>query len=121
MNVCIAGSRSFTNQHLMDTVVLSHLLQTYSLPTLLSEFTLIYGGARGADRRGLNFAQRFFKDVKTFKPDWDKYGRSAGMVRNRQMALASDLVFVFWDGKSPGTKSMIELSRRFSNLILTQY
>lgn len=121
MNICIAGSRGFTNQHLMDTVVLSHLLQTYSLPTLLTEFTLIYGGAKGADSCCKNFAQRFFKNIEPFYPEWDKYGKSAGMIRNRKMSIASDLVFVFWDGKSPGTKNMIELSKRFSTLILTQY
>jgi hypothetical protein len=40
---------------------------------------------------------------------WDRYDRAAGMIRNKEMANAgADLCVAFWDGKSRGTRNMIE-------------
>ena len=36
----------------------------------------------------------------------------AGPIRNEEMAEVSDALIAFWDGKSRGTKSMIEIARR---------
>lgn len=46
---------------------------------------------------------------ETHPADWEAHGRAAGHMRNRKMAqLGADLCLAFWDGKSPGTKNMIE-------------
>ena len=44
--------------------------------------------------------------------DWNRLGRAAGPIRNEEMAEVSDALIAFWDGKSRGTKSMIEIARR---------
>ena len=44
---------------------------------------------------------------KIFTADWDKHGRAAGPIRNREMAEYADFLLAFWDGRSRGTKSMI--------------
>ena len=36
----------------------------------------------------------------------------AGPIKNEEMAEVSDALIAFWDGKSRGTKSMIEIARR---------
>ena len=38
--------------------------------------------------------------------------RSAGPIRNKQMAEYADTLFAFWDGKSRGTKNMIDLAKK---------
>lgn len=47
-----------------------------------------------------------------FPADWDKYGRAAGPIRNKQMLEyileENPIVAAFWDGKSRGTKNMID-------------
>jgi hypothetical protein len=45
---------------------------------------------------------------------WDTYGRSAGYRRNEAMADAADSLIAFWDGRSKGTKHMIELARHLN-------
>lgn len=41
-----------------------------------------------------------------------RHGRAAGPIRNEEIAEVSDALIAFWDGKSRGTKSMIEIARR---------
>jgi hypothetical protein len=36
----------------------------------------------------------------------------ADPIRNEEMAEVSDALIAFWDGKSRGTRSMIEIARR---------
>ena len=40
--------------------------------------------------------------------DWNKHGKAAGPIRNRQMAEYADCLIAVWDGKSRGTKNMID-------------
>lgn len=58
------------------------------------------------------WALKYGYKLMRFWPDWDKYGRRAGPIRNREMAeyLASKSGFLiaFWDGESRGTANMIE-------------
>lgn len=48
----------------------------------------------------------------SYPADWERYGRSAGMIRNREMINAADEVLALWDGKSKGTGQAIALSKR---------
>ena len=51
--------------------------------------------------------------IKQFPADWNKYGKSAGYKRNEEMAKYADALIAFWDGKSKGTKHMIDLAKRY--------
>ena len=44
--------------------------------------------------------------------DWERYGRGAGMIRNKQIIADADVVIAFWDGASKGTKNSVELARK---------
>lgn len=81
---------------------------------------IVCGGARGADALGEYWATVFNKPVKYFPADWDKYGKAAGHIRNKQMAEYGTHLIAFWDGKSKGTKNMIENADRLglSKLII---
>lgn len=72
---------------------------------------LIHGNARGADEIADSWARSHNITVVAVLPDWQRYGKTAGPVRNRKMitAHAPDLVIAFPGGK--GTANMIKLAR----------
>lgn len=72
---------------------------------------VVCGMAPGADACGKLWAESRGIPVKEFKADWATFGKVAGPVRNRAMAQYADALIAFWDGKSRGTKNMIEEAR----------
>ena len=73
---------------------------------------IISGGARGIDR----VAERYADDHKISKlimyPRYDLYGRTAPLIRNREMVDLADAVLVIWDGKSRGAMHTSEYARK---------
>ncbi|MBC8266293.1 MAG: DUF2493 domain-containing protein [Flavobacteriales bacterium] len=103
--VIIAGSRDFNNFSKLKSVC-DFLLKDFKKVVIIS------GGAKGADQLGERYAElRGFK-VKLYKADWKKYGKSAGIKRNAEMAEYADMLIAFWDGKSKGTANMISLAKK---------
>lgn len=100
LKVGIIGSRTFRNYDLLKTTILEN--------NILESIThIVSGGAVGADSLAEDFADEFSKIKLIFKPDWNKLGLCAGFVRNTEIVENSDMFFIFWDGKSKGTKDSI--------------
>jgi hypothetical protein len=72
----------------------------------------ISGLARGPDKMLVEWAKANDKDWVEFPADWDKHGKKAGYLRNQEMADHSTHAFAFWDGKSRGTKHMLDTCLR---------
>jgi len=105
MKIIIAGSRNFNDYNLLKT----------SCDNLLTQFTnieIVSGTARGADKLGERYAREKGYDIKQFPANWDKHGKSAGYIRNDEMAQYADMLIAFWDGASKGTKHMIDLANK---------
>jgi len=72
---------------------------------------IIHGAARGADSIAGVMAEHLKCKVLAFPAQWDKYGRSAGPLRNQQMLDEGkpDIVLAFHASlaKSKGTKDMV--------------
>ena len=94
MKVAVVGSRNIV-------VLLSRYI-----PEATRE--IISGGARGVDTCARNYAIKNGIPYREFLPDYAKYGRKAPLIRNNLIIDAADLVLVFWDGKSCGTKYVID-------------
>ena len=105
MKVIVAGGRDFCNYDLLAEK-LDYLLSNHT------NIEIVCGEAKGADSLGKMYAQCRKYKVLSYPADWDKYGKSAGIRRNREMAEAADALVAFWDGKSRGTKNMIETMRK---------
>lgn len=71
---------------------------------------IISGGARGVDTFAIKFATDEGIPFLEIKAEWSKYGKSAGYRRNVQMAEQADALIALWDGKSKGTKHMIDIA-----------
>lgn len=102
--VIIAGGRDFDDYELLVERC-DHFLSNKSNVVIVSDT------ARGADQLGEKYAEYRGFPVEKFPADWDKYGKSAGYKRNKQMAEHADALIAFWDGKSKGTGHMINLAR----------
>ena len=95
MKVAVVGSRNLTINNLGDY-----------LPKDTTE--IISGGARGIDRCAREYAKSHNIKLTEFLPEYERYGRSAPLKRNLQIIRYADIVLAFWDGKSYGTRFVIE-------------
>lgn len=103
--VIIAGSRGFSNYKLLKEKCNEYLREKRKEYNII----IISGGARGTDTLGEKYAQEEGFSLEVFPANWNKFGKSAGFRRNEQMAEVADALIAFWDGKSHGTKHMIEI------------
>ena len=116
LRVIIAGSRKFNDYELLKKSAIEIITKKTMLPDLTK---IVSGGARGADTLGERFANEIGLEVTRFIPDWDGLGKQAGYVRNAEMAKFAvednndGLLIAFWDGKSKGTKHMIDLANKY--------
>lgn len=69
---------------------------------------ILSGGANGIDRSARAFALAHRIRILEVLPDYDRFGRRAPLRRNDELIAAADLVLAFWDGKSRGTKYVID-------------
>ena len=111
--IIIAGSRNFNNYELLKENVNKILFELNI--TSKTNIEIISGGARGTDRLGEKYAKEFGYPLKIFPAEWSKYGKSAGLQRNMEMAIYANcadnaVLIAFWDGVSNGTKHMINTS-----------
>lgn len=101
MKVLIAGSRDYPR---LDQV------RKY-VAEMPEDWTVISGGARGVDTEAADAAMMRNLGIELHPADWKTYGRRAGVIRNAAMVDRADLVVVFWDGKSRGSRNTIEHAR----------
>ncbi|AKU42626.1 putative GTP-binding protein [Vibrio phage H188] len=101
MKTIIAGGRDFN-----DLEVATLAIKTVYPTIYITE--VVCGMARGADTVGKDWAEKFSIKVKEFPADWSNNGKAAGPIRNREMGDYADALICFWDGKSRGTKNMID-------------
>ncbi len=81
----------------------------------LSDDVLINGMADGVDEWARQAAERRGIQVDPHPAQWRPGGvfdPSAGARRNAEMVALADNVYVVWDGRSPGSRSTIELALR---------
>lgn len=108
MKTIIAGGRTIHDYQLvLDAIEEANLDIT----------TVVSGGAKGVDALGEQYAEEMNIPLQIFYAKWDEHGRSAGPIRNIKMAENADALIAIWDGKSRGTKHMIETARK-RNLVV---
>lgn len=111
--IVIAGCRTFSDYERAREAIGKIIKSKFSGENV----KIISGGCRGADKLGERYAHENGLKLTIYNAEWDKYGRAAGPKRNEKMANAADYIICFWDGKSRGTKSMIELANKYKKQI----
>jgi hypothetical protein len=113
----VAGGRDFADYELLKSKL------DYTLINRVEEgVTIVSGAARGADKLGERYAKERGYTIDSHPADWDKFGKSAGYIRNKEMAQNADGLMAFWDGKSRGTQHMINLAKEHGlKVIVVKY
>lgn len=105
MKVIVCGGRNFTNYKFLNST-----LDAFHAQTPIT--CLVHGDARGADRGAARWA--FLKGIPVipYPADWQRYGDSAGTIRNGLMLAEEnpDAVIAFPGGS--GTKDMKRITKR---------
>lgn len=128
MKLAIIGSRGFT-----DLTKAKEAFRTFcctwqksphenALFPDVSRFNeIVSGGARGADKIGADIAREWNIKLTEFLPDWEKYGKRAGFIRNEDIIKAADVVLAFWDGQSKGTGNSLSHAKRLKKTTIIVY
>ncbi len=102
MKLIIAGSRSITDINEIYQALIKYDFDLDEIKEVVS------GTANGVDKLGEQFAKQCNIKIKRFPANWNKYGKGAGYIRNKQMAKYGNVLLSVWDGKSKGSKNMID-------------
>lgn len=106
--IVVAGCRDYNNYMEAKEYIdfcLSNIKKRYNL-------VFLSGGCKGSDALGERYAKENSFEIERHLAEWQKFGKAAGPKRNSEMAKICDYVICFWDGRSNGTKSMIEFAKQ---------
>lgn len=99
MRVIVCGSRNWTDREQI----------AHRLSELPGTTTIVHGAAKGADQIAHQEGQKLGLLLEPHPADWGALGKRAGVIRNMEMAyLGADLCIAFWDGRSAGTRDMVD-------------
>lgn len=114
MKLAIVGSRDFNDYDVMCDFIDSKF-------DLRDVDTIVSGGAKGADSLAERFASQFNFKLIVHKPDWKKYGKAAGPIRNELIINDADAVVAFPTANSKGTLSSMKLAKRANKRLEVLY
>lgn len=108
--VLVCGGRDYDNRERLFKV-LDKALKAATLAE--RSFTLVHGGARGADSLAGLWAsiRQEYVTVRVYEADWQTHGRAAGPIRNKKMFTSEqpDVIIAFKGGN--GTAHMMKIGR----------
>jgi len=103
MKIGIVGSRDFPDANLRVKKCLLRLKRLYG-----DRIIIVTGGGGVVDHAA--YTESVLLGLRCFviPANWEKYGKKAGPIRNKQLVEICDKVYAFWDGKSKGTAGVIQ-------------
>lgn len=107
--LAIVGSRNFDNY--------KYLIEKLSEIDLSQVNSFVSGGAKGADSLGMIWAERQGYIITIHKPDWKKYGRAAGVIRNSYIVRDADIIVAFPSRTGKGTQDTIKKAQESGKIL----
>lgn len=107
MKVIIAGSRTIKDYN----ELLSALEDAKTKIPNFEITEVVSGTAEGVDLLGERYAHEKGIPVTRFKAHWEAFGKSAGYMRNMEMARYAHALVLVWDGHSTGSAMMKRIAR----------
>jgi hypothetical protein len=112
ISVGIVGSRTlnskkhfkYMKKYIDGLIVIEKFINVYEIKQIISG-----GCPEGGDRFAKKYAKYLDIPIFNYFADWNKYGKSAGAIRNKDIVKNSDKFIVFWDSQSKGTKITIDM------------
>lgn len=111
MKILVAGSRELDPEFYVSMAwgLGDEIWQTFLWKDVSEHKEYVTGAAQGIDQIPFFFEEEYGDIVHKFPADWGKHGKAAGYIRNKEMAEFCDAAVIIWDGKSKGTRHMINL------------
>lgn len=107
IQVIVTGDRSYDSWSKVQEVL-----------GLLNIQTIIQGGAKDADRLARAYSRLHSIESITIEADWDKFGKAAGPIRNKQMLdLYPKAVVVAFPGGA-GTANCVKQAVELLRLVV---
>ena len=110
MRIMVTGSRRWP-----DTEVYRNVIHRTVRNWVNQGDTLVSGGAVGADRIAEGYARVLGAEIEVWKPEYDKHGKGAPLVRNIEMLESGVhlvLAFLYGNPEHGGTKHTIENAQK---------
>lgn len=110
VNIAVLGSRTYSN----EKYIVDNILEVLKKEELSIESIVVFsGGAKGVDTIAVKSMKEMGARVNEIIPNWKKFKKSAGIIRNQKIVNEADIVIAFWDGRSRGTKHSINLAKKY--------
>ena len=112
--IIVCGGRHFNDYARMKDEI-DNVIAKFN--RYVQEIEIVSGHCAGADQLGEQYARERGYPCKVFPADWEKYGRSAGLIRNSEMIqYASEvnvpIVVAFVSPRSKGTKDTVRKAQK---------
>ena len=115
MRIAIIGSRQGFDSETVNNK-LYELFKEIS-PTWWSDIKLLSGGAKGIDNYAAIFAKQNDMDIEIIRPI-NPNNKIDYLFRNIEIITKAYKIIAFWDGKSRGTKFVIDYAKARNKEIL---
>ena len=112
LRILVCGGRHFD-----DYVLLEKTINGVIAESGCEGIEIVSGHCVGADRLGEIYAEKHNAQVKIFPAEWEKYGKRAGPMRNKQMVdyisgFENKIVIAFVSANTKGTRNTITLAQK---------
>ena len=116
MRLLVCGSRKWQDKEAIFTI-----LDLFKASLNKEELIIIEGQCYGADLIAEEWAISRNVPFEGKPAEWSKYGKAAGMIRNKEMLESCpDFVLAFTDSFTGGTKNMVNLAKK-KNILTKVY
>ena len=110
--ILVCGGRHFDDYALLEQTVDGVISESGC-----DDIEIVSGHCIGADRAGELYAKRHNAELKIFPAEWEKYGKRAGIIRNKQMidyisGFDNKIVIAFTSANTKGTRNTIALAKK---------
>lgn len=112
LRILVCGGRRFSDYALLEKTINGVVAEAGR-----EDIEIVSGHYVGADRLGELYAEKHNAQVKIFPAEWEKYGKRAGPMRNKQMVdyisgFKNKIVIAFVSANTKGTRNTISLAKK---------
>lgn len=112
LRIFVCGGRHFSDYALLEKTINGVIAESG-----YEDIEIVSGHCVGADRLGELYAEKHNAQVKIFPAKWEKYGKRAGPMRNKQMVdyvsgIENKMVIAFVSSNTKGTRNTIALAKK---------
>ena len=112
--ITVTGSRTITDKEFIFKCLDDFLLQH----NLLGKNLMLNSGhAKGVDQIAEEWAKERGVLIQLFPANWEKFGKAAGMIRNKDMVDNAEYVCGIWNGESRGTKGALDYAKEKNKVV----